>query len=244
MRGFCACQAKPLAEVVAEAGWFDLELSDLVKIGRVLGFNLDEVTTTVDALLSLTRGVLKCNTSRAMTCIANRLERRVPETDVKVILDIDEAASCLLKDEEKALREQQKASRNNFQAMLQLHNEYANKQRAILSESGPSRPAKKPKTGVVKVPKEGLELLPQKALKRFFPPKCCLWKIRSSGTWNIRKDGWPCSASRSTRYHGEATAIKLLVSLAWYQHGILTGVEYEKLPVQGLLALGEIFDEK
>ena len=180
---------------------------------------------------------------RACHGIAHRLEQSpAQDTDtLEILLDIDEAAQCLLRDEEDKLRQEQRVGRAAQSSQLEFQRPY----RALAESLGPAaRPAKKAKASSARacLP-ESLELLPHAAVKKLFPPECALWKSRSDATWHCQVKGWPGEKSRSARTRGEDRAIRLLCTEAWYQWGVLKGLSLEQAPMQGLLPISEVFSE-
>ena len=177
-----------------------------------------------------------------MDMVAPRLEA-VPDQDDEAmteLLNIDEAASCLVKDEQEKLAEEQAREKAIQRENLAVHEDYRELKRPLIGEAVDS--SKKPKGDKIKV-LANMELLEQLVVKKLFPERASVWKSRGSQTWHVQTRGWPKEVSRSVRKHGQHRAILMLMTESWYQWSVLNGKPFTAVLVEGLLELGEVFQE-
>ena len=90
-----------------------------------------------------------------------------------------------------------------------------------------------------------MEMLEHKDVKTFFPPTNGeVWKSRGTNTWHFAVKGWLGEKSRSCTTRGQTTALRLLISEAWYQWTLLEGKPYDAAGVQNLASLEELFPQR
>ena len=241
IRAIVTTQEMPLDKLAALNGWWQLDFPTIKQIAPALGKNIDNISTLCTALLSLTQQVLDVSAADALTHVSQRLVG-APSQDrdtMDILLGVDEAASCLLRDEEEKLRAEQAKAREQQSSLLAFHDEFKEAVRER-NATGPGPARKKAKVKPITLP-ESLEMIVQKDAKVFFPSSCLLWKSRGSATWHIRMKGWLEEKSRAIKRWGETRALKLLITEAWYQWSVLEGVEFSSAPVLGLFPLSELY---
>jgi hypothetical protein len=108
----------------------------------------------------------------------------------------------------------------------------------LKDKGGPA--AKKPKPPEKKALPKELDMAEQHTVKQFMPGFSKVWKSRGTGDWKAQVEGWPSEISRRCCKYGEDRAIRLVVSEAWYQHGLLRGQDYADAAISNLLALDEL----
>ena len=244
IRAFIDGPEMPLTQFAAQSGWWDFDLTLLRKVAQVLGHDISSSTTLMQALFQLTQEVTKLPDSDVMSYLAHRLVAK-PNLDAaatEILLNIDEAASCLEAEEEKKLRSEQQHEHEVFANLIDLHDEYRAMRREQKQSKKKSGPNKKTKIETRQLP-ASLEMLPQPQLKKYFPPQCSLWKSRTANSWNIRVKNWPEQKSRSCRNRTETEALRLLVTEAWWQYCVLEGEDFEDCPVTGLLSVEALWGE-
>jgi len=228
---------------VGKSGWLDFDLTTIRKVAKYLGKDIEDEPELFESLFLLTKKVFRQSDATTMEYLAPRLQF-TPHCDsetVDIIMDIDEAMSCLMKDEQEVLKQTQAASKVSQSTLMDMHNAYRQKMARI--KGAPAGGAKKPKAPRVHLP-ETMEMMSHEAVKRYFPETGVLvWKTRSPASWNLQTKGWPGAHSRSLAKRGETRALKLLVTEAWYEWSILQGKSFSDAPVGGLLPLEEVFFE-
>ena len=96
-------------------------------------------------------------------------------------------------------------------------------------------PTKKHKKAKHDIP-SNVEMMDTADIKYLFPPNAIPWKSRGDSGWHCQVRGWPSSINRSARKYGDESAVKIVISLSWWQHSVLTpGFAYADAPVGGLL---------
>ena len=78
-----------------------------------------------------------------------------------------------------------------------------------------------------------VEMMDQKDLKQYMPPKGLLWKNRSAGSWNSKVEPWG-GCSRAISAHGENEALRQCIASAWKDHCLNEGIKKEDCPMHGL----------
>jgi hypothetical protein len=243
IRAFVTSAEEPLSMVACRAGFWDLSTSMMQKVSKNIGIDVDGGGTLGTVLFQVCKEVTKMSDSDVMlNCLAARLEA-TPEQDpevLEVLLDVDEAASCLMRDEQEKLSEEQKRVQHTRSEVLAFHAEF----RDMRQSKGGGGGAKKAKKPAVALPSD-MELFEQKDVKKYFPPtNCKVWKSRAANCWHFQVTGWPGEKSRSCNGRGQTAALRLLISEAWYQWTVLEGKPYEAAGVENLAALEELFPDK
>ena len=214
-----------------------MDITELQLVAGHLKINTDGCSTLIELLFVMIKAVLAVSDKQVMEIIALRLTLE-PTTDIdcmEAILQVDEAAAALEHDEEQQLRATVRASQAQQHGLRDFHAEFRSKMQSISADAVGGGPAKRAKKTRVVIPEVFTALL-QKDLKKLVPPDTLIWLSRSSESWKCRVKGWPSEISRSWRTRAESDAVRLVLSEAWYQHGVLTGIDWGDLPVDGLLA--------
>lgn len=235
LRAILSTNEMPLATFAAEFGWWSFDNAMTKRVGACLGYDCADEPSLIDTLFSLTKKVTNKRDDATMQSLAHRLVNK-PARDTEcmdIILDVDEAASCLLRDEEDKLKTQQKADREALASDMSMHQDFRRKRLEVRAAGPPSRKRAETETKT-KVPAR-MELMEQKQLKRFFPSSCALWKSRRDGAWHIKVKEWPGSRSRSVKKHGETQALKLLATEALGTSGVCSGGGLRERTHRGLV---------
>ena len=100
-----------------------------------------------DVLLKMTTQVRECSPSQAMECLATRLQG-LPEHDpeaIGIVAEMDEAVSCLMRDEQEELYKEQRVGQNDVEAVIAFHEWYRAKIRNVGGVAQPSPKRRKKK---------------------------------------------------------------------------------------------------
>jgi hypothetical protein len=126
IRGIVSSKEMSLAECVATCGWWDLDHPMLKKVAAQLHIDVEDESELLTILLVMTGHVLKCDDGCAMRCIAHRLDKLPPQDSerMKILLEVDEAAQCLLEDEEQALQSEKKKNERKKDALHSFRNKH------------------------------------------------------------------------------------------------------------------------
>ena len=249
IRIFTEGAEKSMLRGAADAAWWDLEIDALKQMAAEHSLCRNfEGDDELDLLFQMNKKVIKGSGVDTMRTLAPRLEepRHEDPDAVNVLLQVDEAARCLMPDEEKKLRDKQDANvRKSVRARV-MQGKFKNKFKAILAKVPPPAPARKKQkkgdTAPVTMPSV-LDEYEHKDLKPYLPPEGLLWKSRTTNTWNIRMKKWPSPIKRKvTDKRPQTLALKLLFSEAWFQWSVLEGKDYADVPMQGLLPVEQALD--
>ena len=235
---------RPLLETAALAGFWNLPVGTLRRLGRSLGATYDE--STLAAVLLQT---CKAAMGRALTALEQLrvLEARVPRvSEAMAFLETEEAQGLLEEDEKKAVKEQEKARRSKEDGfaevvkMIKTLREQLQKQQAKKGMgSGPSS-----SSGALAAAKKKRKYPPIKDLAdakdvdvefldTFLPAGCRFGKDELDGGWRLNCYG--VRFYRSWNLHGVEGGARQLVALAW-QKALEEGREEKNPYEEGLLA--------
>ena len=229
-----------LAEGIAQEGFQGLDIVDLQFIAGDLGIDVSDCVLKMDYLEVLTMNIMKCSEEQALVYIAAGLEGKHHNYEATdVLLGVDEAVQCLAREDLKQYGEAKERALRDQKDVKSFQQEFRAKAKAV---KGAKAPAKKAKKDVLKVPAK-LDGLEQKDLKLFLPPDSWLWKCRRDGCWRVRVNGWPRTFIRSVSKYGHTWALKLLLTEAWHAHSVLSGREFDELPIEGLAPLVDLYVE-
>jgi len=240
-RGIIVKKERPLDEVVPENGWYDYDGADLQRFAKHFGWGLDAVTCDIDLLVAMIQNSLpKASNEETMSWLRPRLRGNAysdPDC-VDILLDVDEAAKCLLRDEEQLVRKEQEASTRSKASRRAFHDAYRKKCRELKLGGGPAAKKRKPPEKIMIA--DNFEMAEQRVIKIFMPPQSCLWKSRGTQDWKAQVKDWPHEISRRCSKYGEDRAVRLVISEAWYQYLTLRGEDYGSAGVEGLVGLDEV----
>ena len=229
-------------EAAARSAFWGLDINMLKRVAAHLQIDISDSHTLLDVLTTMIAACLHIEENDAMVHAAQRLngwEAQDPES-MDIIGNLDEAAACVSRDDEKYLKSTQASAKERRSDLLAFQQAYREKASTLRANTGK-------KTKVRKVAKKSMpddmDGLEQRDVKVFFPSTSKVWKSRSDGTWRCQVATWPKELSRSTRKYGYSGAIKLLATEAWYCWHILTGEDWASVPVDGLLSLDDLFAE-
>ena len=235
IRAFVTSAEQDLQSIAAANGFWDLPLTTLQKVAHNIGVDITSATSLVDGLFTVCKEITKYNDDQVLDdCLAPRLEACPPQDNevMDVLMDVDEAVSCLMRDEQHNFLQEQKHAKETLCATHVVHDEF----RELIQKTHAAK-VKKPKVARITILEDMEAMHEQKDVKKYFPKDTLVWKSRGSTTWYARVKGWPQEKSRSVRKWGQTRALHLLISMAWYQYSVLNGKKYSDMPVDNLVDL-------
>ena len=234
LRAFVGGIDEPLRVVACRFAFWDWDKLTLVRASAVLKVNIDPEDTLLEILYTMIKDISKADDATVLQWMAPRLVSK-PARDAdctNAILDIDEASACLERDEIDELQRNRRNAAEVAESQHQMQVEFRDMVRD--KKKGGGKGAKKAKVRKKKLP--NLEQAETSTVKALCPPGAVAWKSRGDSGWHIQVKNWVSSINRSVRKYGDAQAILVCLSVAWWQHSVLHGTSYEDAPHEGLLS--------
>lgn len=238
-----------LAEAAARSSWWALDLSALRTIASHLNIDVPREADLLEVLVAMTEQTLGIGEERALQLVGHRaVHADSADTCLGDLLEVGEAASVLVPDDEEVLRHEQEATRRSGAAkreFVELYKKHVQQRQARHSAASASgagsrsrgaapRPKPLPKALRPREMPGSACTLPQAQMKLLMPPDSFLWKSTWSGSWCARVPPMK-QVSRSWNRYGEEGAAKRVISLAWLHWCQLQGKPISDCPVKGLL---------
>jgi len=219
---------------------FKSDLSGLHRVAERIGVSLAGCTTYVDSLCTYMSKVLHISKLDALVLAKARLALCLKRrgTDIEEVLEIDEAAKCLERDDEEFLHKQQAALAKELEDEQMFVTEWramkkVMKQKEKDAAADPKPPPnKKHKPAIQSLPKS-YEMQDQAELKVLMPPESRLWKKRKDSSWNSRVQDLPSHSARISKHGNRAPYVA--ISEAWKDHCLLEGIDLCECPMKGLI---------
>lgn len=178
-----------------------------------------------------------------MELLAVRLGR-APDHDLDCtddILNIDDAAKSLEREDEERLKSEQRGARSKREFREEFAKTYRVAREKVQRESAKQQkktPASRGKSGRPKSLPSSMTMMPQSAAKAYMPHDGYLWRSNNDASWHSKVGAFP-TCNRSVAKHGGA-ALKMVVSDAWHKHCLLHGISLSACPMAGLLPEGAV----
>ena len=156
-----------------ESCCWNLSLTEITNIGHKMGYDLSAETNAVRAAFSLAKRIVGLSDKSCTDMVAHRLVDTPAQSNgtMAELLNIDEASSCLLKDEQENLAGEQEREKATQRRNLEHHEEFRELVRSVTVDASASR--KRLKADKIKVP-ENMDVLEQAAVKMLFPLSICV----------------------------------------------------------------------
>ena len=146
IRSFVSTAEEPLSIVACRAAFWDMSMSTVQKVAKNIGVDVDSEGTLGAVLFNVCKEVTKMSDSKVMLdCLTSRLEA-TPEQDpeiMEVLLDVDEAASCLMRDDQEKLTEEKTRAHSTRWAVLAFHDEFRDMKQSKCGGGGPKKAKKR-----------------------------------------------------------------------------------------------------
>lgn len=159
------------------------------------------------------------------------------------LLQLDEAAQCLQQEDEAVLKSEQKAMPSRRESFNAFATELRERKTAVTAAAasssssggrGGQRRKKAAPADTARVRPVDLSRIEQQDAAKLMPPGGYVWQNRHGECWCSRVPPYR-QVSRAWRKHGEAQALRLVMSEAWRQWAAMQGLELSSLPLQGLV---------
>ena len=133
LRLFVESEELPLIDIAVAAGFWDLDATTLGKVASVLGYDVSQETSLMRKLFALTKSITNKSDAAVMKHVASRLKSFGGEDleCTEILMNIDEAASCLLRDEIESLEKEKKSSVSRIDASQAFHDEFHAKMKDV-----------------------------------------------------------------------------------------------------------------
>ena len=220
--------------------FYQMERSDLRDIANLLGLQVQPKMSLFDLLYYLVSGVLQCEAEECHTILSKRLkEAEESTTHSNMLLEVDEAAACLVEEDRRQLILEQDKQGVKMLQCKELHREFS--QSVAEKVGGAKAGAKKrprPKFDTPyprKLPV--LEKIPQQRLKALLPPEGLIWRSRSDGAWNGRWGTMPQKSARDSAWGGEERAVRAVLRHCWGWYLDIKGFTHDQCPI------GDLWDD-
>jgi len=239
---------KALLVVLAELGFCDIDVPTVRRAALVMGYALSSTAGAVEVLVSFIVKVLKCTEEAAMGFLQHRLESLAAKDRrmARALMEYDDAYQCLSKEDFDKVKTQKVKAAEEDVEFAEFAQEWKRMRVRLRKAAGAGAPAGGKGRGKGKgklapppapAPKplpERLDMLDHSDVKGLCPPVGCrLWKSRHDQSWHTRMWEMP-ECSRRVATHGEALAIRMVVSDAWRQYALVVGLDVAALPVTSL----------
>ena len=245
VRCFRAAQDEaPILQVAAKAGWWNLSLPVLEKIGSSVGCSIAGGDDLFANLFKLTQKVLEgAADDELMQFLQHRLKRAKKLAQfADELLSIDDALVCLDEGDQQEVHRMQAEAKDQQKVCKKYKESY--RKRAGEIRVGRARTAAA-KRAAAKPVYRGPTALPgsymsQAEAKKFMPvgvPKTWLWRSNTPGAWQGRVGELPCVSRNDTHHGGEQFALRLVLQQVWSDWLPLAGWSMEDCPIDGLFDL-------
>lgn len=227
---------KPLLEVVAEAGFWNLPRQFLQSVGLLLGHSIGSGASVIEASWELSKAVLSCDDEQAAKCVEQRmvlLTREAENRDTN-FGECEELDEVLERKDEKAAEVEAKEHVSAQEALTVARDEFRSR---VASVSGRRAKAKKvPAPPGRKWPKNvPVGVIDHATGKAMAPPGAVVWRARTDGRWCGKLRSYP-EVSRSWARYGERQAMILMLRELWEEYLCAAGMGIEACPIDGIFA--------
>ena len=235
---------KPIAEVVAEWGWHDLDVTTLQLVAKVLGIPIPKGSSWLQTLMIMTMHVLKCTEDEALTILACKFTEDLSrDHDCLVELwKVDEAVKCLSREDEKKLFKEREDTKKKVEVHQIFVLEWGARRRAVRDKAngigvgkGKHKKVHVP-LGPVKAFPVACEMMPQAEAKKLMPPRGYVWKSRGDSSWHTKVPPLPsCNRKVQPGKAGETAALRAVMRDAWTNYVLFEGLPEVVRPWKELL---------
>jgi len=226
VRAVAVGKEEALEVLGARFAFWSIDLAALIVLARIFEIALPVGASLLDVILTLVMAILKCTLDEAIDIAKKRVSIEVTEDNLceEELLDVDEAADCLEKDDVQRVENQKKKLIERKEKVTVYRDDIVHLIRQRREEKeGAKHKDKKPKVEKIPMPAT-LPMEDTQVAKRCFPPNTLLWKARGTTSWHCRVQNWP-ELSRSVRKYGEST-LSVLASAAWKDHCEIEGLPW------------------
>lgn len=225
----------PTSMVVA---WWNLAPTVVKKLANDMGVPLQassSQSSDLAVILEASVAVLGKSEAEVLPSLAQRLaDMQDNEELLSELLQVDEAAKCLTKDDGEALEAEKVRLKTVAERQAAFASEFRSRAVASRAHGSSSSSSARRKKVVRKPLPQNPSAFAQRDLKRLMPSNAYLWQSRSGhGAWCVRVPPFK-DISRSRNAHGDFGSFQIVLTLAWKQHCLLNGLSEEDVPLEGL----------
>ena len=243
VRAFCSTPETTLVKLGGGCGWWDFSVSELKMVARCIGWDVPDKASLYQTLSIMTRkGYPTAGARDVLRYMSPRLTAEPREAEVQgVLLEVDEAASCLDRGDEDKIKKQKVASENLIIEYHGFVEQWAAAKREIVAKEAVAKAKAKPKAKAAaarlapapRVLPPFADMPETAAAKEWMPPHSAdLWKSRGDGAWHSHVPPFP-SCNRAVALWGHR-ALRIVISDAWRKFCLLEGISLDECPMQGL----------
>jgi hypothetical protein len=230
----------PLLELAARSAWWDMDLAVLRTLSTRLRLEVSQDVTLLEQLCRMTHKVLPSLSQEDILAIVSQRLHRSPDDELDCsadLLDIDEAAKCLEKEDMELLGKEQVALESRHAVRTAFGSQYR-EAKAKLRNARAAKVAQgsrkaKAKASATRVLPPAMHMLSQSDAKQYLPPGGYVWRNRRDNSWHSQITPFG-TCSRTTAKHGDE-ALHMVISDAWHKYCLLEGILPEDCPMAGLL---------
>ena len=186
----------------------------------------------LEVLVHVVMAVLAIGEDVALTMLRQRVikHKQQDAAATSVLAGVDEAAHVLDPQSEQEKMVKQEDSHTEFENEWKQNRQRTRgpKAQAKSKSKRPHKSSAPPSTLPASV-----ETMDQKDLKQYMPPKACLWKNRSAGSWDSKVEPFG-GCSKAICAHGGNEALRQCIASAWKDHCPNEGIGFEDCPMNGL----------
>ena len=232
-------KAEPLIKVAAKMAFWSFDqtmVKNVCAVEKQMAF--PSSGSLLEVLVHAVMAVLAICEDEALTILRQRVikHKHQDAAATSVLAGVDEAAHVLDPKDEDLIKSEQEKMVKQEENHKEFETEWKqNRQRTRAPTAKAKSKAKASAKSSAPPPTlpAQVEMMDQKDLKQYMPPKGLLWKNRSAGSWNSKVEPWG-GCSRAISAHGENEALRQCIASAWKDHCLNEGIRKEDCPMHGL----------
>ena len=219
----------PLLHVAAHCAFWKLPRTFVLDCGKQVGAVVPAGASLCQTLVVVVMKILGKSESQALDIISQRLAVNDDSASfVQSLLEVDEAAEVLDKQDHELLSNEQKAARTALDEAAAFSSDFVNSRQRLAAEG----PKKKTKIAHRPLP----DRIEQHEARQYVPPGASIWRGNTLDreTWN----GHMAPRKRifeKLSDHGDAGAMRLILKRLWLQYLELNGLPASECPWTNLL---------
>jgi hypothetical protein len=222
---------------MAENAFWQLDRNQILDIADHLHLKVEQHMTLFDLLYTLVKQISKSSATVVLAILRKRIvqtEKSITHTDV--LLEMDEAAACLVEEDRKQVILEQGRQQVKQVECKELRREYSeNVVKKVHQQPAAAKSKPKPEFKLA-YPKKlpVLETYPQKDLKKLLPPGGVIWRSRTDGAWCGRWEKMAPKSARDNAWGSEIAAVRCVLRHVWHDYLELAGYGRDVCPIKDL----------
>lgn len=230
---------RPLLEIVALKGFFNMGKTFLSDLAGVVGCHLPAGVDTVQSLVTMVMKILNCDSFDALHHLRHRVATNQASTSFcSELLELDDIGHVLTREDEKTMRETQRQARDDLHAARQFRAEFTKAQQEAAAARAKAKPkpkaANKKKKPVAEWRMPLASEISQDQAKKYIPPGASIWRSRYTGAWCSHLPPFP-RCSRNWNKWGESESLRLNLVDLWQNYCMAEGIDEKDCPLRGVL---------